>query len=169
MPVLHFHEPRQPSYPYLNSLFILSRSLLRRMTVFMDTKLVEARKAIYSQELAAYTLQQWDVVRRTMEDGSGSQAAGQPVQQQESRNVLPDSGTSSRNRHGMRGRSPPKTRPDSLHPRGPSARLRSGYPQAYPLSAKHGYWEGVMTYQVSAHLPSLLVPCVKYPMLFVWT
>lgn len=97
------------------------------MTAFTDTKSVEARKAISSQEVAAYTRRQRDMVCRAIEDGSRRQAIGQPSQQQESASVSPDSGTSPRHRHGTRGRSPNIIRSDSLRPRGRSAGLCPKY------------------------------------------
>ncbi|KAI0336081.1 hypothetical protein GY45DRAFT_1316138 [Cubamyces sp. BRFM 1775] len=39
------------------------------MTAARDSQSIEARKARYSRELAAYTLRQWDLVRQSMEDG----------------------------------------------------------------------------------------------------
>lgn len=84
------------------------------MTAFTDIKSVETRKAMYSQELAAYTRRQWDTVRRTMEDGSGSQTVNPPLQQ-ESASAPPDSGTTSRLRNGIVGRLPPKIWADGLH------------------------------------------------------
>ena len=84
------------------------------MTAFTDTKSVETRKAMYSQELAAYTRRQWDTVRRTMEDGSGSPTVNPPLQQ-ESASAPPDSGTTSRLRNGIVGRLPPKIWADGLH------------------------------------------------------
>ena len=39
------------------------------MTAARDSQSVEARKARYSRELAAYTLRQWDLVRQSMEGG----------------------------------------------------------------------------------------------------
>ncbi|PIL29616.1 hypothetical protein GSI_08253 [Ganoderma sinense ZZ0214-1] len=74
------------------------------MTAIADIKSVETRKAMYSQELAAYTRRQWDMVRRAMEDGSGSHAANAPPRQQESASATPDTASTSRLRHGIRAR-----------------------------------------------------------------
>ncbi|KAI1797642.1 hypothetical protein LXA43DRAFT_1088724 [Ganoderma leucocontextum] len=73
------------------------------MTTCNGIQSVEARKAIYSQELAAHTRRQWDMARQAVEDGSGSQAAQPSSQQQESPSCVqqPDSETPSRRRHGV--------------------------------------------------------------------
>ncbi|KAI9066667.1 hypothetical protein FKP32DRAFT_1673671 [Trametes sanguinea] len=48
------------------------------MTGPRDPQSVEARKARYSRELAAYTLRQWDLVRRSMEDGNNREKSASP-------------------------------------------------------------------------------------------
>ena len=48
------------------------------MTAYHDPQSIEARKARYSQELAAYTLRQWDLVRQAMEQGDRNEGSGSP-------------------------------------------------------------------------------------------
>ncbi|KAI8995365.1 hypothetical protein BD414DRAFT_479323 [Trametes punicea] len=48
------------------------------MTSPRDPQSVEARKARYSRELAAYTLRQWDLVRRSMDNASHRDKSASP-------------------------------------------------------------------------------------------
>ncbi|KAI0768538.1 hypothetical protein BD413DRAFT_479203 [Trametes elegans] len=48
------------------------------MTRSYDSQSIEARKARYSRELAAYTLRQWDLVRQSMEDGDNRDKSATP-------------------------------------------------------------------------------------------
>ncbi|OJT15978.1 hypothetical protein TRAPUB_11703 [Trametes pubescens] len=49
------------------------------MTSTRDAHTVEARKARYSRELAAYTLRQWDLVRQSTEsDGDDNDRSATP-------------------------------------------------------------------------------------------
>ncbi|EJF66475.1 hypothetical protein DICSQDRAFT_164317 [Dichomitus squalens LYAD-421 SS1] len=69
------------------------------MTAYHDPHSIEAKKARYSQELAAYTLRQWDSVRHSIEDGDSSESSGPPSQQQDrSRSASRDSETAARPR-----------------------------------------------------------------------
>lgn len=61
--------------------FLLSRSPLdnAKMTSTRDAHTIEARKARYSRELAAYTLRQWDLVRQSAEsDGDDRDKSASP-------------------------------------------------------------------------------------------
>ncbi|KAI0359137.1 hypothetical protein OH77DRAFT_1420685 [Trametes cingulata] len=66
------------------------------MTSSRDAQSIEARKARYSRELAAYTLRQWDLVRQSMEDGGNRDKSATPPTSGRSRSVPRDSGRSSR-------------------------------------------------------------------------
>ena len=48
------------------------------MTAMYDPHSIEARKARYSRELAAYTLRQWDLVRQAMETGDSKERDANP-------------------------------------------------------------------------------------------
>ena len=73
-----------------------------RMTAYHDAHSVEARKARYSRELAAYTLRQWDLARQSMEDGSNRDKSASPqARQGRSRSVPRGSGKSTRIKQGQ--------------------------------------------------------------------
>ncbi|KAI0757255.1 hypothetical protein C8Q80DRAFT_1265207 [Daedaleopsis nitida] len=70
---------------------------------YQDAHSIEARKARYSQELAAYTLRQWDLVRQTMEDdkrGEESKKTPSPPRHR-SGSVAREAERSSRTRQGI--------------------------------------------------------------------
>ncbi|KAI0639152.1 hypothetical protein C8Q77DRAFT_1152152 [Trametes polyzona] len=60
------------------------------MTGTRDSQTIEARKARYSRELAAYTLRQWDLVRQSMEDGSNRDKSASPQARQDNGHVNDD-------------------------------------------------------------------------------
>ena len=96
-----------PSELALSSFLAVATSLRppqARMTAYHDAHSVEARKARYSRELAAYTLRQWDLVRQTMEEGATNptdKSTSQLSQRdRSSSSATMDSETSSRSRSG---------------------------------------------------------------------
>ncbi|RPD63207.1 hypothetical protein L227DRAFT_417606 [Lentinus tigrinus ALCF2SS1-6] len=72
------------------------------MTAHQKVQSLEDRKARYSQELAAYTLRQWDLVRQGMEDGTAvNRSSSQASQRERSVSTPRDSERSSRMRSGI--------------------------------------------------------------------
>ncbi|EIW64917.1 uncharacterized protein TRAVEDRAFT_68613 [Trametes versicolor FP-101664 SS1] len=70
------------------------------MTSTRDAHTIEARKARYSRELAAYTLRQWDLVRQSAEsDGEHRDSSASPSGR--SRSQPRDNNTPSRASQGI--------------------------------------------------------------------
>ena len=71
------------------------------MTAYHDAQSIEARKARYSRELAAYTLKQWDLVRQAMEEGQRDEKSASPPSRQDRSGSVPrDTEKSARTRQG---------------------------------------------------------------------
>ena len=71
------------------------------MTAYHDAQSIEARKARYSRELAAYTLKQWDLVRQAMEEGQRDEKSASPPSKQDMSGSVPrDTEKSARTRQG---------------------------------------------------------------------
>ena len=82
---------------------------MTKMTAYHDSQSIEARKARYSRELAAYTLRQWDLARQTMESSDSTAQNGTAARpsttssrdRSRSGSVPPDSERAARIRQGM--------------------------------------------------------------------